>query len=415
LYSGHHDGFAFALSSPSFVRSPSRTVRIAFVVEHFSPQQGGAEQYAWGLARWLAEAGHTLEVFALRAAAGVDFARALHLRDLPAGWGPSRLERMARVFDAALEGASYDVVQGFNHVRSGDVLCLGGGVHRAFERCSAMSAPGALARAVRAWSYRLLPRYGARRRNEARQFEDPHRRFIAVSRRVAADMSRHYPSCANRVRLIYPGVDLGRFNPEEAAARRRGARLRFSLSDRTTALLFVSNNYRLKGLHDLIRALPEARRRLGGGPLKLLVVGRGRAGPFTRLAAAAGVGGDVVFAGAVDDPRDAYAAADVLVHPSYYDAFGLVGLEAMACGLPLVLSRQCGVSEIADERGAVRVDVPCAREALADAVYAAAEPAFRRAARAANWEHARRFPLEANYRNVLALYAEVAAGPGERG
>jgi UDP-glucose:(heptosyl)LPS alpha-1,3-glucosyltransferase len=383
-------------------------MKIAFAIEHFNPDQGGAEQYAWGFAEWLVEAGHELDVFTLRAPRHATFVSRLHVLELPARGRASRQEKLGHALKAALAGKKYDVVQGFNHVWPCDVLRLGGGVHLAFEQYNALSASSSLARNVRAWSYRMLPRYRAQRENEARQFDDPRRRFIAVSKRVADDMVRYYPSSAARITVIHNGVDLQRYNPEETERRRPAARRRFGIDEPATVLLFVSNNYRLKGLHDLVRALPQIK--LGvEGPVKLLVAGRGHKAPFQRPAASLGVASDIVFAGPVEDLRDGYAAADLLVHPTYYDAFGFVGLEAMACGLPLVVSRNAGVSEVTDDRGAILVDMPCSTDALADAVRRAADPVFRRAARPINWQRAQQHPLHENYRKVLELYDAVAS------
>jgi UDP-glucose:(heptosyl)LPS alpha-1,3-glucosyltransferase len=384
-------------------------MKIAFAIEHFSPDQGGAEQYAWGFARWLVDAGHELDVYTLRAPRHATFVSGLHLLDVPASRGPARHDKMARALKAALARRRHDIVQGFNHVRPCDVLRLGGGVHLAFEHYNALSASTALARSMHAWSYKMLPRYRAVRHNEALQFSDSRRRFIAVSNRVAGDMARYYPDCADRITVVHNGVDLEWFNPDEVAHRRAAARQQFGILEKEIVLLFVSNNYRLKGLYDLVRALPLVKQGVEG-PVKLLVVGRGRRTPFQRLASSLKVAGNIVFAGALDDLRDAYAAADVLVHPSYYDAFGFVGLEAMACGLPVLISRNSGVSEVTDERGAVLVDMPCSTEALADAVRRASDSVFRRAARPVNWQRANEYPIESNYRRVLDLYEQVVDG-----
>jgi UDP-glucose:(heptosyl)LPS alpha-1,3-glucosyltransferase len=378
-------------------------MKIAFAIEHFSPDQGGAEQYAWAFARWLVDAGHELDVFTLRAPHQARFVSAMHILDVAAARGKSRQERVEFALRSALARRRYDVIQGFNHVTMCDVLRLGGGVHVAFEQYNALSASTHLGRSVKAWSYRMLPRYRAQRDNERRQFDDPRRHFIAVSHRVAGDMAHYYPSCASRIHVIHNGVDLQRFNPEETASRRAAARRSFGLHDDETAFLFVSNNYRLKGLHDLLRALALLRKK--DKSFRLVVIGRSQQAPFARLASRLGVKDAVRFAGPVEDLRDGYAAADVLVHPSYYDAFGFVGIEAMACGLSVVCSRNCGVSEImTDGQGSVLVDMPCSHEELADAMRRAADHTFRVQAREWNRRTVAEHRLEDNYRKVVALY-----------
>jgi glycosyltransferase involved in cell wall biosynthesis len=64
------------------------------------------------------------------------------------------------------------------------------------------------------------------------------------------------------------------------------------------------------------------------------------------MAEEAGVANRIVFAGPTNQVEKAYAAADAFLFPSPYDAFGMVVSEAMACGLPVVVSREAGASEL---------------------------------------------------------------------
>ncbi|MBN1269818.1 MAG: glycosyltransferase family 4 protein [Kiritimatiellae bacterium] len=382
-------------------------MRIAFAIEHFSPVQGGAEQYAWGLSRWLTGRGHELDVYTCHAAERQTAGLGVHVLDAEAALGRTRQARFAAALGRELDRARHDVVHGFNHVRPCDVLRLGGGVHLAFEEYNLLSVRHPFGRRLKQWVDELTPKYRALRENEHCQFDDPHRRFIAISQRVADDMLRFHPHVRGRVHVIRNAVDLDVFNPEEADKRRADTRRQLGLSDTDTALLFVSNNYRLKGLPDLIRALPRVRAALGPG-LRLLVAGRGDQAAYQRMARRAGVGDSVIMYGPTTDLIGCYGAADLLVHPSYYDAFGFVALEAAACGLPVVVSRNCGVSEImADSAGCVLVEMPCAPDALADAIVRAANPAFRDRARDAQWTLAQNHPIERNYEAVEALYRQV--------
>jgi UDP-glucose:(heptosyl)LPS alpha-1,3-glucosyltransferase len=79
---------------------------------------------------------------------------------------------------------------------------------------------------------------------------------------------------------------------------------------------------------------------------RLLFVSRSAAEPYRRYAEAAGVADRVCFAGATNQVERIYAAADAFVHPTPYDAFGMVVSEAMACGLPVIVSKEAGASEL---------------------------------------------------------------------
>lgn len=385
-------------------------MNIAFAVEHFNPRQGGAERYASGLARWLVERGHSLDVYTQTSAEASADGLCVHPLAVPPRPRWRRPARFAAAIERALEGRHYDVVHGFNHARPCDVLRLGGGVHLAFEEYNALSAGSAAARAARALSYRLLPWYRALRANEQQQFADRKRHFIAVSQRVADDMKRFYPSVGERIHVIRNGVDTAAYNPAAVDARRDAARSELRISAETLTLLFVSNNFRLKGLHALIEALGPAAHG-AGGDLLLLVVGRGSARPFDGALSRCGVRERVRFCGPTDDLTAYYAAADLLVHPSFYDAFGFVPLEAVACGLPVVVSRNSGVSEILEDgNGAVLINMPCAPADLAAAILRAAQPDFRERARESNPRRACEHSIEKNYEAVLKLYRKVAAG-----
>ena len=149
-----------------------------------------------------------------------------------------RPARFAAAVTAALRQRSYDVVHAFNHAWPCDVLRLGGGVHLAFETYNALSSGNPLQQYLKALSYRLLPWYRALRENERHQFDDPRRHFIAISRKVADDMVRFYPSSAGRIRVIHNGFDPTEYNPDLAARQRPEARARLGLTSETIALAF---------------------------------------------------------------------------------------------------------------------------------------------------------------------------------
>src|SRR5439155_18617893 len=137
-------------------------------------------------------------------------------------------------------------------------------------------------------------------------------------------------------RVIYHGVDLKLFSPENRRRWRAGMRAQYGLSEDEMVFLYVGDLR--KGARRCITALsriPEGR---------LLFVSRTPASPYQRLAEDAGVANRVRFLRATNQVEKAYAAADAFLHPSPYDAFGMVVSEAMACGLPVVVSREAGAA-----------------------------------------------------------------------
>jgi len=122
----------------------------------------------------------------------------------------------------------------------------------------------------------------------------------------------------------------------------RAARQRLGLPEAGYGILFVGNDYRKKGLETLIRALRQL-----SDNIWLAVVGNASQIPeFQAQAKSAGTLNRVIFLGALNDVNDAYVASDCLAHPTLEDTFAMVVLEAMAHGLPVVVSseRYCGIS-----------------------------------------------------------------------
>ncbi len=160
-------------------------------------------------------------------------------------------------------------------------------------------------------------------------------RVIVATEREKRDMAEHYGAAPETIGVVPCGVNMDLFQPMDRAA----ARARLGFGDEKV-LLFVGRIDPVKGVDRLVRSLPLV---AGIDKLKLVIIGgdEASAGEVERLrtlAAGLGVGDSVVFRGAVSQPdlMVYYNAADATVVPSYYESFGLVGLESLACGTPLV-------------------------------------------------------------------------------
>jgi D-inositol-3-phosphate glycosyltransferase len=152
-----------------------------------------------------------------------------------------------------------------------------------------------------------------------------------------------YGADPERVTVVPCGVDTLRFRP----MKRDRARCKLDLPVDESIVLFVGRIEPLKGIDVAVRAVAQL-----PTPARLLVVGgdgqdAGRKDALLELASELGVEGRVTFVDAIPhaDLPLYYNAADVCVVPSYYESFGLVALEAMSCGLPVVASRVGGLKE----------------------------------------------------------------------
>jgi len=248
-------------------------------------------------------------------------------------------------------------------------------------------------------------------------------RIIAATDIDRAHMLEAYGASARKIAVVPGGVNLQLFRPGSREAARRD----LGLGPEPT-LLFVGRIQRLKGIDVLIRAAAALADDLPG--IKVLIAGgsgeaAGKRPPeeereLARLRGIVdelGFQDSVRFLGAVDQSRLAqyYRAADLTVMPSTYESFGLVAVESMACGTPVVASRVGGLATIVrdDENGAL---VPWRDPRLfADRIRSIlTEP--RRAARlqAGALETARRYSWDAAAEQTAHVYDDLVGQRIER-
>lgn len=168
-------------------------------------------------------------------------------------------------------------------------------------------------------------------------------------------------------KVVHPGVDAASFARDPKA--RDEIRARYGIRSDDFVVLFVGMNFGPKGLGRLMEGFAELRRREPGRSAKLLVVGRGPVPVFERKARDLGVVGDVIFAGPQSQGIERYySAADAFALLSEFDTFGMVVLEAMAAGLPVIVSDRMGVRDLVDpSRGSV-IGADATASAVAEAL-----------------------------------------------
>jgi D-inositol-3-phosphate glycosyltransferase len=240
---------------------------------------------------------------------------------------------------------------------------------------------------------------------------------LAPTPSEAVHLARLYGAHPTSIRVVPPGVDARRFRPRPAAA----ARARLGVEGKRV-VLFVGRVQRHKGPDVAIRALAEIVRTRPdiGADLVLVIVGgpSGTADEVSDLRSLArqlGLTDRVLFL----PPRpheelpEVYAAADVLVMPSRSESFGLVALEAQACGVPVVAAAVGGLRHVVAEGTSgllVRGHDPAAfaRQLVTvledrELARALSDGAVRQAAM---------FPWEATATRLLSVYGELVPALG---
>jgi len=380
---------------------------IALCYESVLPARGGAETYIGDLARRLARDGHAVHLYAARwDAAALPPSTHFHRLDVPTGPRFLRPWRFAAACEAALAGHRHDVTVGFDKTWGQDVLYPQGGLHAASAAHNRLKFPNAIERAVAAAGKWLDPAAWSFARLERKQYLGPNRPLVVVnSKMVRGHFERFYGVPPEAVRVVYSAIDPMRFAADDRLKRRQAERERWGASPGETVGLFVAMNYRLKGLAPLLRAVARVPREK---PFRVAVVGHPKDDRYRRLANRLGVADRVAFLGHRDDPKDAYFAADFLVHPTFYDPCSLVALEALACGLPVVTTPYNGASELLNPPtdGVVVAD-PHDAPALAAAMAAMCDHGYRAAASQAARQTGNRWTFEHHYRALLDVFGEV--------
>jgi len=239
------------------------------------------------------------------------------------------------------------------------------------------------------------------------QVVDQADRLVANTENEARDLIHRYGADPDKVCTVFPGVDLATFKPGSRAA----ARARLGIDLDATVYAFVGRIQRLKAPDVLLRAVAELVRR-GDVPRSKLVVlvvggpsGTGLEKPraLQELAAHLGISDVVRFlppqCGA--DLAEVYRAADVLAVPSYNESFGLVALEAQACGTPVVAADVGGL-RIAVRDGVSGLLVPGhSADMWADALMS---PALRAKLGRGAVAHARAFSWDRTTDDLIGAY-----------
>ena len=248
---------------------------------------------------------------------------------------------------------------------------------------------------------------------EKKGIENPALKMILpVSTLVKKELSKHYAISEDRVSVIHPGVSIERFSNLNARSCRERMRARHGLSASDVIICFVGMNFEIKRLDLTIQAIAGMKRDGFLPPLpKLLTVGKGDSGPYLKMAKDLGISDQVVFAGVTDEVEAYYLASDLFVMPSRMDTFGLVVLEAMAAGLPVVISPNVGAADLVThgESGFVLPDNPTAQDMTA-ALIRLMNPELRRSMGEAAGQIAENHDWDKVADKMAEIYRTLIAG-----
>jgi len=364
----------------------TKKLSIAFVRRGYSPS-GGAEMYLKRLARGVLDLGHAAKLFATADWPGEEwpFGPLTHLHARASIAFADEIKDLRKTDDS-------DLLVSLERIWNCDVYRAGDGVHRAWlARKRKFELP--LERFVQGLN---------RKQRDILQLEKAllancgAGRVIVNSHMVRNEMVDLYGYPTDRIDMVRNGVPIRqfRFDPE----LRQGLRYELKIKPDQIALLFAGSGWERKGLRFAMVAMALCSDR----KLRLLVAGRGNQRWYKSK--------HVTFLGEVTDLARVYRVADIFILPTIYDPFSNACLEALACGLPVITTRDNGFSEIIEHgvHGSIvnsADDLPGLREAI----QFWSDAGRRAAARSTNSQRAAEFDISKNVEQTVKILFAAAS------
>jgi len=341
-------------------------MRLAFLLYKYFPY-GGMQRDFRRFVEQVQQRGHQCRVYYI-SWQGEPLADA-DLRRVPAAACSNhrRDERFLRWVQADLAADPVDGVIGFNKMPGLDV-------YYAADPCYLDKAL-----TERGWLYRRGARFRHFADWERAVFgEDSDTRILLISETERIKFEQYYHTRPQRMHMLPPGVAEDQRAPEDAPERRKAMRDSMGIAAQELVLLFVGSGFITKGLDRAITAVANVRAQQPSVGVRLLVVGQDKPGRFRRLARRLGVADAVQFLGGRDDVRELMLGADLLIHPALAEAAGIVLLEAIVAGLPVVVTDVCGYAHhVEAARAGIVLPAPFFQQDLDRAVMRNIDGVFR--------------------------------------
>ena len=328
-------------------------MRFAFVVSLWFPF-GGMQRSLLRIAQACVAKGHQVDIYTGEWEGDRPPGIGVELLDTKAATNHTSNDLLAKRFHEAVAGKGYDCLVGFTKLPGLDV-------YYAADPCYAAKVAE-----HKSSLYRLLPRYRAFIRQEAGVFSQGQTtELMLIAHQEKAKFMAHYQTEAERFHLLPPGINRERLQVEESAAQIRQQLLEeLEIKDARQLLLAVGSRFHTKGVDRVIEAFAALDDNEAQGRY-LLIVGYGKQRRYQKQAKKLGVGERVIFTGTRDDVPRFYHAADYLIHAPRSENTGTVLIEAMICGLPVLVTANCGFAHhITDADAGLVVDEPFEQQRL---------------------------------------------------
>ncbi|MDC0598947.1 glycosyltransferase family 4 protein [Gammaproteobacteria bacterium] len=263
----------------------------------------------------------------------------------PVKKGLSRTTKNKHFVDFYLNAVrdNFDVVLGFNRLPGLDY-------YYAADSCFAEKAYK-----ERSWLYRLTPRCKQFLAHERAIF-GPQSKTVSmlISPMQKIQFANHYATNAERIIELPPGIEKDRMAGSDAEQLRKEFRQEFDVNENDYLVLQLGSGFAVKGVDRSLRALASLPEDLKAR-IRFFLVGQDKPQAYLKLAKKLGLEENVtVFSGRDDVPRF-LQGADLLLHPAYRESAGLVLVEAIVAGLPVLTTDTCGYAYHVEKAGAGQI------------------------------------------------------------
>ena len=323
-------------------------MKFAFIIFKYFPY-GGVQRDMLRIAMDCKALGHEVTIYTSEwRGPFVDGLKVVQLESR--GWfNHLKYDRLIKTIRDEIKQSHYDLVVGFNRMPGLDIYFAADScfLERAYQ--------------TRPWWYRFTPRFSWFSRMEKTIFSVQSKTHILTLTKAEQDIfQRWYGTPSNRFHLIPPFISESRFarfnelNHGERSGLRSQLRAELGFNAEDLVLLLVGSGFKTKGADRAVMALDSLPAKLIA-KVKLIIVGQDDPGSLKKMIASFKLAPQVIVLPGRDDIPYLMSASDVLIHPARYELAGHVLLEALACGLPVITTDQCGYA-------------PCIKEAQAGVV-----------------------------------------------
>lgn len=335
-------------------------MRIAIIRKKYT-FHGGAESFSTNFIQKLADEGHEIHIYAINWQTGSSHSN-IQFNRVPVLAFNSFLRDLSFTISAYFilkkKRRYYDIIQTHDKTLYQDLYRAGDGCHMEWlrQRWKRTGINGKISIIINPYHLLIL----ALERSIFKRHR--YKKIIAISEMVKRNIIENYDVPSEGIEVIYNGVDLNKFHPDNRAKFRAEVRKKHGVSDNAFVVLFVGSGFERKGVKYLIEAVESL-----SLPLTVMIVGKGSEKKFKKISPnpsllkrgilevplwKRGIKGDfqskqnIIFCGPQKDIHKYYAAADIFVFPTIYEPFGNVHLEALATGLPVITTKNSGAAEI---------------------------------------------------------------------